>query len=112
MNGMFWVVVMLLAYFDESGIHGRPEVTVIGGFVGSDAAWGAMESRWQDILRNYGIKHFHMTDAVSQEGEFKFIQSWMVQDICNALAKTLQESDLNPVWSGIDANVWSAATTP
>jgi hypothetical protein len=103
---------LLRAYFDESGVHGRPGVTVIGGFVGSDAAWGAMECRWHEILRNYGIKHFHMSDAVSQEGEFKSIQSWMVQDICNSLAKTLRESDLNPLWSGIDANVWSAATTP
>jgi hypothetical protein len=70
-----------------------------------------MESRWQEILRNYGIKYFHMADAISQEGEFQFIQSWMVQDICNALAKILEESDLTPVWSGIDANVWSTATT-
>lgn len=109
---MFGALVLLRAYFDESGIHERPGVTVIGGFVGSDAAWCAMESRWQEILSNYGIKYFHMTDAVSQQGEFKSIQSWMMQDICNALARTLQESDLHPVWSGIDANVWSAATTP
>lgn len=53
-----------------------------------------------------------MTDALSQEGAFKSIESWMVQDICNALAMTLQRTDLNPVWSGIDANVWNAATTP
>jgi hypothetical protein len=53
-----------------------------------------------------------MADAVSQEGEFKSIESWMVRDICNALAKTLQTSDLSPVWSGIDAAVWSVVTTP
>jgi hypothetical protein len=110
--GTLRALILLRAYFDESGIHGRPGVTVIGGFVGSDAAWGAMGSRWQEILGNYGIKYFHMTDALSQEGEFRSIQSWMAQDICNALAKTLQGSDLNPVWSGIDATVWSAATTP
>lgn len=104
--------ILLRAYFDESGVHGRPGVTVIGGFVGRDAVWDAMERRWQDILSNYDIKQFHMSDAQSQEGEFKFIESWMVQDICNALAKTLRESDLQPVWSGIDATIWSASTTP
>jgi hypothetical protein len=62
---------LLRAYFDESGIHGQPGVTVIGGFVGSHAAWRVMESRWQEILRNYGIKYFHMADAISQEGEFQ-----------------------------------------
>lgn len=109
---MLGALFLLRGYFDESGIHGRPGVTVIGGFVASDAAWSEVESRWQAILGNYGIRYFHMSDAVSQKGEFKLIQSWMVRDICNALAKTLQEANLNPVWSGIDAEVWSAATTP
>jgi hypothetical protein len=112
LSGKFWALFLLRAYFDESGIHGRPGVTVIGGFIGSDAAWGATERRWQEILGNYGIKCFHMTDAVSQVGEFKSTPSWMVHDICNSLATTLRESDLHPVWSAIDANVWSAATTP
>jgi hypothetical protein len=51
-----------------------------------------------------------MADAMAQRGEFSQIRSYMVKDICSALANILNTSELHVVWSGVDASVWNAAT--
>ncbi len=101
---------MLNGYFDESGTHGHAKSTVIAGYVGDDKAWASVDAQWRGILHTYRLKSFHMADAIAQRGEFHQIQSYIVKDICNALANILNTSELHVVWSGVDASVWYAAT--
>lgn len=105
-------LALLRAYFDESGIHRDSRSTVIAGFIGDAAAWSPVDARWREVLGLYGLKAFHMADAIAQQGEFVKFETLVINDIAAALSASLRDSGLQPVWSGVDAAVWNAATTP
>ena len=102
---------MFRAFFDESGTHGDARRTVIAGYVGDANTWSAVEAQWRELLDTYHLKSFHMVDALSQRGEFKRMPRSLVNDLCNALARLINMSDLHAVWSAVDAAVWMASTT-
>ncbi len=45
--------MMLEAYFDESGIHDRAKVCVVGGYYGTQVAWRTFEKQWNKIIADY-----------------------------------------------------------
>src|SRR5712692_10062926 len=69
-------IAMLVAYFDESGTHGREaEVTTIAGLVGDSIEWSRLELPWKkrlaEIPSNLGkITTFHATDCAGKTGDF------------------------------------------
>jgi len=65
---------------------GMQKSTVIAGYVGDDKAWASVDAQWRGYSTPTALKSFHMADAIAQRGEFHQIQSYMVKDICNALA--------------------------
>lgn len=65
------VATILTAYFDESGTHkGAPAVSV-AGYVSTKERWESFETEWRESLAIYNIDHFHMTDFIAGQGQFK-----------------------------------------
>lgn len=56
-------VVLIEAYFDESGTHDGSPVMVIGGFLIESEEARKLELAWKVMLDRYGIEFFHMTDC-------------------------------------------------
>ncbi len=71
------VIVMLEAYFDESGTQGEKSSAVtVAGFVAEREQWSAFGVEWAEFLRRERIKVFHRTELESFWGEFKRENGW------------------------------------
>lgn len=58
-------MALLRAYFDASGGGG---LYAVGGFVGREADWIALEKEWRDALQMFGLPDFHLADIVHEFG--------------------------------------------
>src|SRR5262249_9657185 len=70
-RGNHGAVVVLKAFFDESGHSGDSAFVCLGGCIASLEAWTEFEIKWEQKLHQYGIACFHMTDFESNWGEFE-----------------------------------------
>jgi hypothetical protein len=101
----------LQAYFDETGTHGDSRVTAIAGYVGTVAEWTHVENQWQEILEPYaplGLTWWHHKDYPGQRGQFERIGSETSNLILGALTNVINESDLQVIWAGVDAEAFAA----
>jgi hypothetical protein len=107
-------LVLLRAYFDESGTHAGAAATVIGGYVGTAEAWASVETKWSGILDPHRPKvtWFHMTDCIGKKNQFADMDSVVCGVLQRALAKVLKESEVEPIYMGVDSGVYEAATSP
>lgn len=63
--------MVMTAYFDESGTHGKDSpATVFGGFAANEAQWGQFEESLKALMEQYGIKHLHAKDFRQRRGDF------------------------------------------
>jgi hypothetical protein len=61
------IIAMFRAFFDESGTHKESPVMVIAGYVSKLSLWTQFEREWKEVLSEYNIKVFHMTDFLSSK---------------------------------------------
>lgn len=61
---------MFVAYLDESSDQKEEIVFAVGAFIGRNEKWTAIEWRWKQLLREYGIKYYHAVEAENVSGEF------------------------------------------
>jgi hypothetical protein len=66
-------MVMLKAYFDESGHSSAPGYRpfAVGGCVAPLERWEIFEEEWKRILARFDVKCFHATDLAAYQGEFR-----------------------------------------
>jgi hypothetical protein len=108
-------LVMLQAYFDESGMHGDARVTAIAGYVATKDVWAGVESRWQAVLGAYahlGVTHWHSTDMPGKRGVFENVDAATKDAIRVELVHVLKQSDLCVIWNGIDTADFKKFVTP
>lgn len=55
---------------DESGTHRGSRAVAVGGFVSTATRWERFAQEWQDALRAWGLRYFHMTDFESRHGPY------------------------------------------
>ena len=59
------------AYLDESGTHSGSDVIAVAGYISTPERWEAFETDWRGVLADHRIDHFHMTDFVARQEQFK-----------------------------------------
>jgi Protein of unknown function (DUF3800) len=65
------IVMMMEAYFDESGTHdGSPVVCVAGYLFDSEQAFH-LDREWVEVLKEFGLSHFHAHHCAHRILEFK-----------------------------------------
>ena len=63
--------MVMTAYLDESGTHGKQSPTVIiAGFIADVAGWAGYERELGNLLTDYGIKVFHAKNSVPEQENF------------------------------------------
>ena len=63
-------MALLTAYFDDSGTHNNSPVVTYAGFIGREEVWADLESAWRALLKQHGIKRFHLAHMEAGSGEF------------------------------------------
>lgn len=67
-------MLMLRAYFDETGTDVGQTVIGVGGVIASLASWERLETEWNSVLSRHGIGKMHMSEFAHSTGEF---QKWL-----------------------------------
>lgn len=67
-----WVMVMLRAYFDDSGEEMDPQhkACSLFGYATDGTKWPIFEMAWQTALDNTGMPYFHMKEFAHFNGPF------------------------------------------
>jgi len=107
-------MVMLKAYFDESGTHGDSAVVSISGLVARKDAWIEVSEKWQAILDEFkdrGVRWFRMSEALAQEGQFARIDKVALDYILTQLSGVLHDSHAVPLSSAVVREDWRAVVT-
>ena len=107
-------LALLVAYFDESGTHERSPITAIGGFVASKAAWEVFETDLAAVLAPYadkGVREFHMTDCLAQEGQYAFIARPHINAILWGIGRALKKAEVTAVYAAVVQDDWDEVVT-
>lgn len=64
------VMASFAAYFDESGTHGSP-VLALACCIATVEQWVEFSREWDEVLKQEGLTHFHMSKFEARQGEFK-----------------------------------------
>jgi hypothetical protein len=62
-------VLLLKAYFDDSGTHSTSKVVCWAGFMAAEEEWAPFEQEWAALLKREGLKSFHMFDVHNAVGQ-------------------------------------------
>ena len=81
------------AYFDDSGHPDGQEAVIVAGFIASREQWQKLELEWQEVLRHYGLDHFHMKDF-QHDKDRRFHQK---EAILRRLVKTIENHTIRPI---------------
>ena len=63
-------VMMMHAYFDESGTHASSPVTCVAGYLFESNQALHLDREWREILGKFGLNHFHAVDCAHGKGDF------------------------------------------
>jgi hypothetical protein len=63
------------AYFDESGTHGSPIITV-AGYIATVEQWAEFAREWDELLRREGLTAFRMSKFEARRGDFTEESGW------------------------------------
>lgn len=63
------------AYFDESGTHGSPIITV-AGYIATDVQWTEFAREWDEVLKRERLAVFRMSKFEARRGDFTAENGW------------------------------------
>jgi len=98
------VIVMLKAFFDESGIDERPKVLAIAGFIADVDVWADFTGKWASALttpKHEPMTEFKTYDCVHGVGEFS-VPRWSFADrlaVAGGLVNIIADTDMMAIGS-------------
>jgi hypothetical protein len=100
-------LLMLRAYFDDSGSHPDSEVVVVGGLIGNPAQWDEFERKWAALLAaplpgKPPLKRFHLSACNAQDKEFSGYNETECDAITHDFRQILIETRVISTASSID----------
>ena len=89
-------ILMLWAYFDESGIHapdGSLTKLTVGGMIASFESWERLSSRWSRALAAMDLPYFHMAHFQARKPPYSNWTEEERRDRLNTLLEIIGEPD-------------------
>jgi hypothetical protein len=104
-------ILVLKAFFDDSGTHDRSDVIVMGGIIAPEESWLALEPPWQAELDRLGITAMHMSHCEARRGEFQDMErdqrdaiiAFFSNLICATKGRMLASAVSRRVWNSVAA---------
>lgn len=86
-------LIVLDAYFDDSGTHDGSPVVSVAGYLGLPAQWISFETEWKSAIAEFGLNHFGMADYSNKAKPYcewteeqRYARFAKLMKICNAYA--------------------------
>jgi hypothetical protein len=103
---------MLVAYFDESGIHSGGPVTLVCGLVNTLIRWSRIERPWKDNLAVTGVPYFHAADCENGWGEFENIRRPFREALVTGLSNAVCDSGPELIAMCVIRDAWDRDASP
>jgi hypothetical protein len=100
------VLVMLDAYFDESGIHAGAPVLIVAGYYAPPDAWKQFESAWKAVLDSEAIEEFHAKVFFGGGSPFRKWKKKRREEFLYRLLDAIVESDVHAVGAALVMTDW------
>jgi hypothetical protein len=110
------LMLMLSGYFDDAGTHDVSQLVVIGGFIGNQTQWAALEKAWRAKLRQPflgfpPLKQFHLSECNARRKEFARYSEAEVAALTWDFRHIIIESGIYAIASVIDKKAWDDLVT-
>jgi hypothetical protein len=104
-------LLMLRAYFDDSGTHTNSEVTVMGGLILTVEQWERFERNWAAKLERPlegkpPLKMFHLHACNARNGDFKGYSDAEQDAVIHDFRQVIIDAQLTSVAMAVDKHAW------
>jgi len=103
-------VLVLKAFFDDSGTHDNSDVIVMGGLIAPEEAWANLEPKWQAGLDHFGIRKMHMSHCERGWGEFEGWSQYCKDQAISLFSDLVCETGGRLLASAVSRKVWETVT--
>lgn len=105
------LIMMIQAYFDDSGTHADSDLVFVGGVFGSVDQWELFEAAWEAVLDNpaphkVSLPRFHMAECEAGEGLFADYKPAERDRTIHNFRKVILDSGLYGYAMGISRADW------
>jgi hypothetical protein len=101
---------MLVAYFDESGTHGKKSrLVTVAGLIGDSTDWARIEPPWKRRLGD--IACFHATDCAGSKKGFAHLSEPACALLSSDLAALIANRALVPIGASVYTDEWEYAAS-
>lgn len=90
-----------IAFIDESGTHAAAPATVVAGYLSTEEMWGRFAEEWAQVLGDFGISRFHMTDFANQSSPFGGWAEDQRRDVLTHLFSVINRNVILPFGAAI-----------
>lgn len=82
-------VIIMRAYWDESGWHDGSVIS-IAGYIARSEVWDSLEETWRLFVDDLKVSRFHMSDCCNGFGEFSEHNGWNIDRRRKAVKMAVQ----------------------
>jgi hypothetical protein len=106
------VIVVLAAFFDDSGTHAGSPVVVLGGLLGTEEQWNAFGAAWGDLLDRPlpgkpPLKQFHLSHIRGGHGEFADYTDAEQDHVTYLFRQVILNTGLVSLAAAVNRNAWN-----
>ena len=108
-------MLLIGAYFDESGVHSDALVATVAGFVAEADVWIRIETEWLAVLGEFadrGVTAFHTADCLAGTGQFERLQGWERAYVTDNLTRIIVRNNPTPIWASVIVEDWNFVNEP
>jgi hypothetical protein len=105
-------ILVLKAYFDDSGTHDSSKAVVWAGFMATEDQWTAFEDKWTALLKREGLKTFHMTEVHNCLGQCLDWSRARSDSVIHDFRQVIAEMDVVGIGSVVRTDDWAEVVAP
>ncbi|MGH7193684.1 MAG: hypothetical protein ACREJM_09145 [Candidatus Saccharimonadales bacterium] len=106
------LLVMLRAYFDDSGTHQNSDVILIGGLIGTREQWDKFEAAWaaklaEPLPSKPRLRRFHLSECNACDGDFAAYSRAESDAVIHDFRQIIIDAKLIGTALAIDRRAWN-----